>query len=267
MYGFRAKNLDLGQISDSGQTFRWREISAGTFEIPALGRRLLITQKDDLFQAECDEDEWKEVWEPYFDLSFDYEGVGKLIMSSQDEYLKSAFKSGSGIRILRQDLWEMIITFMISQNNNIPRIRGSVEKLCERCTVDGHFPKAEEMDPDIFDDRSLGLGYRAPYLREMCIYAAGHPGLADELKAMEYEEAKQKLLSFKGIGEKVANCVLLFGLHHVDAFPVDTHIRKILSEHYPEGFPLEKYKGCAGIVQQYMFYADLGAKAKQGAGK
>ncbi|MBR1477692.1 MAG: 8-oxoguanine DNA glycosylase [Lachnospiraceae bacterium] len=257
MYKTKADNLNLDQIAESGQCFRWRRLDEGKYEIEAFGRVLTAGQKGNEFELSCDETEWKEIWYDYFDMDTDYAGIGKLIMSSEDEYLKAAYSFGSGIRILRQELWEMVLTFMISQNNNIKRIRGSVEKLCIRCAKGTHFPSAEEIDLKVFDDTSLGLGYRDVFLREMCAYAKAHPEFPENLRSMDYKEAYETLIGFKGIGVKVANCISLFGLHNIDAFPIDTHIKKILSEHYPDGFDFERYKGVAGIVQQYMFYYDL----------
>jgi len=260
MYTVRINHLNLDQIAASGQCFRWRRIANITYEIPAFGKSLVITDKGEgEFELSCDEEEWKTVWKSYFDLDTDYDRIGKLIMESEDEYLKAAYRYGEGIRILRQDVWEMVITFLISQNNNISRIRNSVAALCERADV-GHFPKPGEVDTEIFYDRTLGLGYRSEYLDRMYRYGEEHPDFVDELKRMDYMDAFEFLKSFKGIGAKVANCICLFGLHQVDAFPIDTHIKQILAKNYPGGFDFERYAGVAGIVQQYMFYYDLHAK-------
>ncbi len=256
MIRIEAINFDPHQIKESGQCFRWDNPSEGIFLVPAFGRRLEIRQEKDELCFDCTDEEWEDVWRSYFDLDTDYGAIGRAIYASGDAYLRDAFEKGSGIRILRQDLWEVIISFMISQNNNIPRISGSVEKLCSRCTSDGHFPAPCEIDPDIFDDRTLGLGYRAPYIRDMVIYATEHPDFVGELAAMDSEKALERLLGFKGIGRKVANCISLFGLHDIDAFPIDTHIKKVLDREYPDGFDTERYAGFAGIVQQYMFYSE-----------
>ena len=260
MYGFSNENLDLRQIAESGQVFRWKAMDPGdhetAYEIPAFGERLRIYQSKTDLRADCSEDDWNRIWRSYFDMDTDYGAVLKKIRESKDEFLIGASEKGKGIRILRQDLWEMIITFMISQNNNIPRIRNSVEKICERCGVKDSFPGPGQTDPLIFDDASLGLGYRAPYLKEMYVYANAHPDFLKSLLQMSYDEAFECLLSFKGIGKKVAGCICLFGLHHIDAFPIDTHIKKVLEEYYPDGFDRKAYEGFAGIVQQYMFYAD-----------
>ncbi len=260
MYRFKTEYLDLKQTAESGQIFRWETADPGSYdrayEIPAFGRRIRIYQKGCDLAVSCSEKEWNDIWASYFDMATDYRAIAEKIRLTGDGFLIRACEYGSGIRILRQDPWEMIITFMISQNNNIPRIRNSVKKICKICTPDDSFPSPSTIDPSIFDDPSLGLGYRAPYLKEMCIYAKAHPEFTDELISMSYDEAFETLLGFKGIGKKVAGCICLFGLHHIDAFPIDTHIRKVLDRYYPRGFDPAPYKGFAGLVQQYMFYAD-----------
>ena len=255
-------NMDIVQIADSGQCFRWTVEGDGACSIVAMDRYLRIRQNGKDFDIDCGEDEWKDIWSSYLDMDTDYEKVGKLIEGSDDDYLKEAYRHGQGIRILRQDLWESLISFIISQNNNIKRIRGSIEAICAKAAlpVDGgvhtgkyRFPKAGEIDRDFFNDRSLGLGYRDTYLADMYEYAALNPDFPGRLKEMDNEGAFKELKSFKGIGDKVANCVCLFGLHQIDAFPIDTHIKQIMNKYYPGGFDFERYKGYAGIIQQYMF--------------
>ena len=140
-------------------------------------------------------------------------------------------------------------------------------QLCRRCghKIDGSaegeelytFPKPLEVPDEVFDDRSMGFGYRAPYLKEIYEYGANNPDWLDNLRKMSYDEAMESLLSRKGIGKKVANCICLFGLHHVDAFPIDTHVKQLLDKYYSDGFDFERYKGVAGIIQQYLFYFEL----------
>lgn len=113
------------------------------------------------------------------------------------------------------------------------------------------------MPDEVFDDRSMGFGYRAPYLKEIYEYGANNPDWLDNLRKMSYDEAMESLLTRKGIGKKVANCICLFGLHHVDAFPIDTHVKQLLDKYYSDGFDFERYKGVAGIIQQYLFYFEL----------
>ena len=161
----------------------------------------------------------------------------------------------------------MIITFLISQNNNVSRIRNSVEILCsqlgERRSLAGGavyyaFPQPEAvLEAGMKRLGSMGLGYRDKYIMKMAESVAKGDLNLDALRSAGYEEAHQMLTAQYGIGKKVADCVCLFGLHHVDAFPVDTHIKKILYRFYPDGFPYENYRGVLGIIQQYMFYYDL----------
>lgn len=258
----KIQNMDLSQIADSGQCFRWNRLNEGVYEIIAFDRYLKIEQNGSVFNFSCNEDEWKEVWASYFDAGTDYAAIGKRIEGSGDNYLKEAYAHGSGIRILRQDLWEVIVSFIISQNNNIKRIRGSIEAICDKAALPllndapagkYRFPGPFDVTEDFFIDRELGLGYRDEYLTKMYEYARMSDSFPDKLKLLDNKGAFNELKSFKGIGDKVANCICLFGLHHIDAFPIDTHIKQILNAHYPGGFDFERYKGYAGIIQQYMF--------------
>ncbi len=269
-YTFSCKNLNLIQIANSGQCFRWEILDADTVRISAFGRMLEVskishendfaltgatnekpTDGENYFSASCSDEEWNALWHDYFDLDTDYESIGNTIMESGDEYLINAYNYGNGIRILKQDLWETIVSFMISQNNNIPRIKGSIDKICHGQLA---FPRPGEVDPDMFLDKTLGLGYRDSFLRDIYIYTEKKPEWLDDLRHSDYDDSMKLLTAQKGIGAKVANCVCLFALHHVEAFPIDTHIKQILALHYPNGFNFERYKGFAGIVQQYMFY-------------
>jgi N-glycosylase/DNA lyase len=190
-------------------------------------------------------------------METDYEDVKRRILSSGDEHAIEAYDLGRGIRILRQDLWEMIITFLISQNNNITRITRSVEEICTRHGDALIFPRPEEFDLEILKDKSIGLGYRVPYIENAVKVFRESDQLLTELAEMTYEEAYETLIKFTGIGPKVANCICLFGLHHIEAFPIDTHVKQLLDKYYPDGFPYDKYEGIAGIIQQYLFYYEL----------
>lgn len=269
MYQTTIKDLDLKQIALSGQCFRMKETGPDTCCVPALGTYVEITQKGDRFTFSCDEEEFRNIWHDYFDLDTDY-GRIKGMVDESDEYMKEAVGYGGGIRILKQDLWEMIVTFLVSQNNNVSRIRGSIEKMClalgeERRLEDGRtyhtFPESEAvLEAGMKKLETFGLGYRDKYIYRMAASVADGSFRLEELKKAGYEDAHRMLTDQFGIGKKVADCVCLFGLHHIDAFPVDTHIRKILEKHYEKGFPYERYQGYLGIIQQYMFYYDLNVK-------
>lgn len=268
----RIDHMDLEQIAKSGQCFRWQLIGENTYSIVYRDYAIEIEQKADSFLISCEEGEWEAVWREYFDLVTDYFAVEKKIDEKDDLHLQEAFCQGSGIRILKQDLWEMIVTFMISQNNNISRITKSVDELCTRTGIlvqnqsflndksSGRryrFPMPGEVNLEIFEDKTMGLGYRNTYLREIYEFAANNSNWLDELIGMDYDLAFENLIARKGIGKKVANCICLFGLHHIDAFPIDTHVKQLLDKYYADGFDFEYFKGIGGIIQQYLFYYEL----------
>ena len=260
-------HFDLSEIAGSGQCFRWKETASGCVRVIAFGRVLNMRACADepgYFEFDCSEEDWKDVWSHYFDLDTDYERIEALIRKSGDVHLLEAFKEGRGIRILKQDLWEIIISFLISQNNNISRIKNSVEALCREGGIKAagageefSFPGPGDINPEMFEKVNLGLGYRVHYLKEMYEFAEKNPEWLELLKAMSYEEARAELLKLKGIGPKVADCICLFGLHHIGAFPIDTHVKQLLAKYYPNGFNHEYFKGVAGVIQQYLFYYEL----------
>lgn len=260
----KIEHFNLDQIASSGQCFRWKKISNDTYVIPAPRRKsaqiedLCISynrETPDEFTLSCSEDDWNSQWYFYFDCPTDYDKIESLIRGSGDEHVIQAYEEGNGIRILRQDLWEMIVTFIISQNNNIKRITASVDEIVRR--NGGLFPLPGEVNPEMFMDKTLGLGYRSAYLRDLYEFAELHSEWLPFIQGLEYEEAFVELKKITGIGPKVANCICLFGLHHVEAFPIDTHVKQLLDKYYPDGFDYEYYSGVAGIIQQYLFYYEL----------
>ena len=275
MYTLEVKNFDINQIARSGQCFRMSELDNGYWQIIAQDKCIMLRQTDSHICFSCDDQEFRLFWQNYFDLDYDY-GHAISTIDAADTYLLQCADFGNGIRILKQDLWEMLITFIISQNNNIPRIKSSVRKLCEYAGEKKSIYTGSigENSPEILEYHafptpeaiasipvetlhSFGLGYRDEYLHLTSKKVAAGEFNLEILKDMPYEEATKTLMTLKGVGKKVADCVCLFGLHHIEAFPIDTHIKQILSEHYPDGFPFQKYEGYAGILQQYMFFAHL----------
>lgn len=263
--------FSVPQICESGQCFRLDKTAEDTYELLASDRYLKITLEDKNGMPgktflHCTEKEYEGFWKAYFDIDTCYEEHIARI-ADEDEYLKQAARFGSGIRILRQDIWEMIITFILSQQNNIPRIKGLIRGLSERYgqkkeTLEGRtfytFPDVKSLAQATEEElRKLKLGYRSKYI---CGTAAMiSEGIVDleKIKEMDYLQARSELMRLPGIGDKVADCICLFALHQMDAFPVDTHIQKVLDAQYAGGFPFDRYKGCAGIMQQYIFYYDL----------
>lgn len=259
-------HFNLAQICDSGQCFRMEQVNENTWSVIALGRYLEVTQQGDICTFYCSEDEYKGFWKEYFDLDTDY-GTYIDRINPNDRYLTQAAEMGSGIRILRQDLWEMIVSFLISQQNNIIRIRRCIRNICEqygerRETESGlvyyTFPVPEtlaELDEDAL--KACNLGYRSKYVvRTARAVVSGEVNL-DAVREMSYKKAREELLKLFGVGEKVADCICLFALHHLEAFPVDTHIRQALEAHYRRGFPNRRYKGVQGVMQQYIFYYEF----------
>ena len=257
MFTVEIDHMNLHQIANSGQCFRWQQIEDNSYIIPAFGKELTISQDGNTFILSCDENEWNSLWKNYFDVDTDtdYNEVENIIMESNDDFLKAAYQFGSGIRILRQDLWEVIISFIISQNNNIPRIKKSIENLCDE--VGGRFPTCHEiLDMDLSDK---GLGYRDEYLIDAADWWIWKGEYA-ESRLRQTKKPKRYLLEVKGIGNKVADCICLFGLHRLNAFPIDTHIKTILDREYNGKLPEWAESKYAGLFQQYIFYYELNHK-------
>ena len=257
-------DFDLERIAGSGQCFRWEKDDTGAYRIIHKEHLLRIRDLGDgMFALSCTEDEYRDIWYPYFDLGENYRSIRERVDREKDPFLAAACDFGKGIRILRQDLWETLVSFIISQNKNIPAIRKSVELLCEAAgkrvdDADGGgylFPAPEEILS--LSDEALAacrLGYRCRYVKAAALDVAEGRLVLDRLKTETEEETIRALTGVCGVGVKVANCVSLFGLHHVDAFPVDVWIRRILENEYPGGYPKEIYSPYNGIFQQYMFY-------------
>ena len=266
-------NFSLREICQSGQCFRmWETAEKNTYELIAGDKYLKASQEGSIVNFFCSDMEFICYWVPYFDIDVDY---GKYIqtVNPRDSYLNAAVQCGSGIRILHQDLWEMIITFLISQQNNISRIRGCIERLCarygEKMESDGteyySFPTPEQLSVATEADlRQLGMGYRARYIVETTrSILIGEVSLDRLYQIKYYRTARKELMKLSGVGEKVADCICLFALHHMDAFPIDTHIRQVLDEHYRRGFPNRRYRGMRGIMQQYIFYYELSGESEK----
>ena len=260
------EHLNVLQIADSGQCFRMNRLEEGWFGLIAFGRFLRLRQPEPgVIELSCNEEEYENIWRDYFDIDYDYGNVVQGLIKSGDEFLQKAAEYGPGIRILRQEPFEMLISFIISQNKNIPSIKTCIERICERYgdgktePVTGMtyyaFPSPEQLAAAGKEElRSLKLGYRDEYI--LSAARAVNEGAIDleKLKWCTHEEAVKALKTIHGVGEKVANCVSLYGLHHIEAFPVDVWIKKILTEVYRGAFREDRYSGYAGIVQQYMFY-------------
>ncbi|MDR2107604.1 MAG: hypothetical protein LBO73_03755 [Holosporaceae bacterium] len=254
MIRINSPDFNIDQIADSGQCFRIRKISPET-RLAAAGNRFLRihAEENGAYVLECSPEEYREIWFDYFDMQRDYAKIKKEIKSAGDAYLAAAVDYGGGIRILRQNPWETAVTFIISQRNNIPRIKSIIERLCEPCG--GCFPSPDLLAKyTVKDFLSFGLGYRAEYLRNISEAVVNGELNFETPKRMSCRDAVNFLKKFKGIGDKVANCIALFGLHKTEAFPIDVWIRRIADNRYGGTFDTESFRGYAGIVQQYMFF-------------
>lgn len=326
-------DLDLDKIAESGQCFRWKKIDEGKYLIPAFGRFVIAGLFDEdgkkPLELSCDEKEFDEIWKDYFDFGTSYTGIRKKIDAS-DLFLKNSAEAGKGIRILRQDPFETLISFIVSQRKNIPAIESAVERLSKTyghvvgeyegeeiysfpTIVDlqkMHCPKYDSKDADEkkgmdVDEKfikcpykekgfdSCGLGYRLPYIKKTVgeidkeaeqfsaeafseidgSIKSDQSTISDHkmeseqsaevnknidkyleyLQSLDDDSLREKLLSFHGVGIKVASCTMLFGFHRLNDFPIDVWMKRALAEHYPDGFPFDKYAPFNGVMQQYIF--------------
>ena len=263
-------SFDLFHTFECGQCFRWNYENDG-FSGVALGEYLHICQADGkIILKNTDIDTFNRVWRHYFDLERDYDAIKAEL--SHDSIIKSAIAFGGGIRILNQDAFECLISFIISASNNIPRIKKIVELLClnfgEKCEKYGHiyykFPTAATLATlKIEDFAVIRAGFRDKYI--LAAAKAVHSGQLDldALKKASFDYAKSQLLRLSGVGEKVASCILLFGLGKHEGFPVDVWVKRIMEYCYFDGertkeeiteFAKEKFGDLGGFAQQYLFY-------------
>lgn len=252
-----AEQLDIVKTFECGQCFRWNAGENGVYKGVAGSYPAFIWEESgEVFIRSAAPEEF---WRGYFDMETDYAGVSEPFKKVQ--YLDECTEDGLGIRILRQNFWEALCSFIISQCNNIGRIKGIVERLCAICgeciEFDGEkfwgFPSAECVSGmKVGELAEIRAGYREQYIIGAAKAVAS--GRLDGIETLDYPSAKKMLLGLEGVGEKVANCVVLFGLHHMEAFPVDVWIRRALDEHFPGDFNPESLGPYAGLAQQYIFF-------------
>lgn len=250
--------IDLPHTLDCGQAFRWEEKGKGVWHGTAYGKYLELCKEADgtlvLFNAS--ESDFEGIWRKYFDLDRDYSAVNKKI--SKNEILKSAAEYSFGIRILNQEPWETLCSFIISQNNNIKRIKGIISRLCDNFGEDkgGYhaFPTAERIAECTLEDLEvLRSGFRAKYILDAAQKISSGEIDLEKLKTVSTDTARDELMKIKGVGPKVADCALLFSLCHIDAFPKDVWIKRAMQALFGGELP-EEAKPYAGIAQQYIFF-------------
>ena len=277
MSDYKLKNVcdfDLAQTLECGQCFHFVKLDENDYVLTAKGRVLHVSQQADTVTFyDTEEDEYVNVWKDYFDMDRDYSAVKKKLLEN-DNKLKDAIESMWGVRILNQDFFETLISFIISQNKQIPHIKKIVADISAKFgtykgTYGGAdmytFPTLEQLTNASEEDfKELKTGFRAPYIMDAIRRNMAGQFNEKELKNMDYDSCIKELMTIKGVGEKVANCVSLFGLGKKEAFPVDVWIKRIMETMYFDGVDTPKDKIAAyakehfgelgGFAQQYLFY-------------
>ncbi len=273
------KSFRLKDIFECGQCFRWNEEEDGSYVGIWNNNVVSVRQNghDVFFEGICLDGNLEDEVNSYFDLDRDYEEIKKKLLKV-DENMRISIKYGDGIRILNQDLWETIISFIISANNNIPRIKGIIERLAKAYGKEIKFkgksyytfPSADELkDVTVEEYRKLGLGFRDIRLYETTKMILEKKVDLEELKKNPNTlEVREKLLTLSGVGPKVADCILLFStLKRFEVFPIDVWVRRVMNDLYIkepdeskvskkkiEKLATEKFGDLAGMAQQYLFY-------------
>ena len=264
-------SLNLDQTLDCGQAFRWEKQTDGSYTGVAMGRVINACMQDDvLVLHNCSEADFYAVWKRYFDLDRSYELIKQTL--SADPVLSNAIKYGEGIRLLNQDAWECIVSFIISASNNIPRIKKIINLLCQhfgsKLEYNGKvyhaFPSAQDIAKLSLNDLSvIRAGFRDKYILEAAKSVSSGETDINLLKTLDASEAKKRLMRIHGVGDKVASCVLLFGLGKHECFPIDVWIKRITEHLYFEGeqsvqtiagFAQDRFGDLGGYAQQYLFY-------------
>ncbi len=261
-------NFSVFKTFDCGQCFRFDPSEDESFEHRvdgvAFGLSVSFAERDGELYIRASEEDFENIWKAYLALDTDYAEIDKRIIDALPEsdraHMQLAAETGRGIRILRQDPWEALCSFIISQNNNIPRIKKIISAMSEKYGEDlggvYSFPTAEALynagEEEIF---ALRTGFRAKYIydaaKKVC---TGELDLEAVAFAETYEAAANMLMTVSGVGPKVAACTLLFGFGRTDAFPIDVWIKKVIEKRFPNGLDHTVFGDVAGIAQQYLFY-------------
>ncbi len=250
--------FDLKNTFDCGQCFRWEEAEDGSFTGIVKNKKVRILREGESVIIEnCTDDDYNTLWKSYLDFDTSYDGIRQELVEHCPE-LKCAVDSIDGIRILRQDPWEALCSFIISQNNNIPRIKGIVAKLCEGFgdeLSDGYsFPSADVIAQLSAEDLApLRAGFRARYIIDAARKVSSGQVCLEQMYDAPIEECRKELMTITGVGAKVAECTLLYGLHRLEAFPIDVWMKKALSTLF-SAVEISSLGEYAGIAQQYIFH-------------
>lgn len=250
--------FSLGRTLDCGQCFRFEKSPDGFWSGVAFGKFIRVKEENEslVFQNITHED-FENTFFDYFDLGRDYQSIDRMLC--HDRRFREASACAAGIHIMNQEPWETLCSFIISQNNNIPRIKGIIKRLCENFgePLGGGnytFPNAKRVAGLTAEDLSvLRAGFRVKYIMDAAKKISNGEVSLARAAAMPLDDARRELCRIKGVGSKVADCVLLFSLRKMEAFPADVWIRRIMASLFPDGLPKEMLP-IAGIAQQYLYH-------------
>lgn len=266
-------DFTLSQILECGQCFHFDKLDEEVYEVEAFGRAVKMEQTDKVLRIYGSSmEDYEGIWKLYLDMDNDY-GLIKQSVIKADGALKTAVDEKSGIRILNQDFFETLISFIVSQNKSIPQIKQCVKKISHRFgdEVIGYNGEAFYVFPDVQrlhdateeELRECKVGFRAPYIKNATEAVYSGAVTKEKLDELDIAQARELLMTIKGVGEKVANCVLLFGLGRREAFPVDVWMKRIMEQMYFDGkdtkkqdieaFAVNKFGDLGGYAQQYLF--------------
>lgn len=266
-------NFDPKHIFECGQCFRWHKEDDGSYTGVAKGKVInVLRENDKIYLNNTNLEDFNNIWYNYFDLGTNYSDI-KNTLKNMDEYLDKACDFGWGIRILRQDGWEMLISFIISSNNRIPMIQKAIENLSRNFgkyigNYNGKdyyaFPTPEELNKATVEEiRACQTGFRDKYIKSTTERVVENNENVSKYSSLSTDECIKELTKFNGVGPKVADCIALFGMTKIDTFPVDVWVKRVMQEFYVEEdmslpkirkYAIDKFKNLSGYAQQYLFY-------------
>lgn len=265
-------NFEAKHIFDCGQCFRWNEQEDGSYTGVAYNKVINVKSVDNILYIDnCNIKDFNDIWYKYFDFERNYDEIKMKLRN--DKILEKAIKFGYGVRILNQDPWETLISFIISANNGIPRIKKCIEALSESYGKKIGEYKGQTYysfpEPEILKEMRIeellksGVGFRAKYIFNAAVIVGEKQMNIYRMKNLSTEDARKELMLFAGIGPKVSDCIMLFSMEKHDAFPIDVWVKRVMEYFYlPEGsklkdiqeFAQDKFGAYAGFAQQYLFY-------------
>ncbi|CEN80424.1 DNA-3-methyladenine glycosylase family protein [Paraclostridium sordellii] len=266
-------DFDPKHIFECGQCFRWKDQGDGSYTGVAKGRVINVSREGDtIYLKNTNLEDFNNIWKDYFDLDTDYSKI-KNKLRNMDEYLEKATEFGWGIRLLRQDPWEMIISFIISSNNRIPMIQKAIKNLSREYgtyigSYEGEdyydFPTPQQLsEASIEEIRACSTGFRDKYIKSTTEEVIKNNDDVYSYRNLSTEDCIKELLKFNGIGPKVGDCIALFGMQKYDTFPVDVWVKRVMQEFYVEDdmslpkirkYAINKFGDLSGFAQQYLFY-------------